>query len=58
MRVLDFVQERCHETSPADIESVFINAGGSETRVGPGLKKSQESLGGIALFGSLETFWK
>lgn len=49
MWVLDFVQERFHEVSPADTESVFIKAGDSETRAGLGLKEPQDSLGGIAL---------
>lgn len=32
MRVLDFVLERFHNTSPGGFESMFSNAGDSETK--------------------------
>ena len=34
--VLDFMQEKCHNRSPGDFESMFIKAGNSETRKGLG----------------------
>lgn len=43
---LDSVQERCHNTSPGDLESTFIKAE-DRTRKGSGWKKQQESRGGL-----------
>ena len=41
VRVLDFVQERFHNTSPGDFESMFIKAGDSETKEGLKIKESR-----------------
>lgn len=32
VRVLDFVQERCHDTGPGVCEAMFIEAGDSEAK--------------------------
>ena len=43
MWVLDFVQERFHNTSPGDDEGVFIEAVDSETRKGLGQKQQERA---------------
>lgn len=42
MCVLDFLQERSHNTNPGDFESMFIKTAGSLTRRNPASKKQQE----------------
>ena len=39
--VLDFVQEKFHNTSPGDFESMFIKAGDSETKEGLKIKEAR-----------------
>ena len=48
--VLDFMQERCHNMSPGDLESTFVKAGDSETKEGLRIEEvTRESLGRAAL---------
>ena len=50
MWVIDFVQERFHNMSPGDFESMCIKAGDSEAKEGLKVEEStEESLGGAAL---------
>ena len=44
------MQERYHKTRPGDLKSVFIKAGDSETKKGPGVEALGESIGGAGLW--------
>ena len=49
--VLDFVQERFHNTSPGDFWGMFIKAGDSETKEGDRVEEETgDSLGGALLW--------
>ena len=48
--VLDLLQQRFHNRSPGDFESMFIKAGDSKTKEGPRIEEETgERLGGPAL---------